>query len=68
MDNTLMQELEEDVASGYGEVVRKQVEATIPLERYAQAAEVAQLVSFPGSDDSRYITGTTQVIADSFHT
>jgi NAD(P)-dependent dehydrogenase (short-subunit alcohol dehydrogenase family) len=68
VDNTLMQELEEGVAPGYGEVVRKQVEAAIPLGRYAHAAEVAQLVCFLGSDDSRYITGTTQVIAGGFHT
>jgi NAD(P)-dependent dehydrogenase (short-subunit alcohol dehydrogenase family) len=64
----LMQELEEGVAPGYWEVVRKQVEAAIPLGRYAKAEEVAQLVCFLGSDDSRYITGTTQVITGGFHT
>jgi NAD(P)-dependent dehydrogenase (short-subunit alcohol dehydrogenase family) len=68
IDNTLMQELEEGVAPGYGEVVRKQVEATIPLGRYANPEEVAQLIYFLGSDESRYITGTAQVIAGGFHT
>ncbi len=68
VDNDLMRGLEEGVAPGHGTEARKQLEAMIPLGRYAQAEEVAGLVSFLASDDSRYITGTTQVIAGGFHT
>jgi NAD(P)-dependent dehydrogenase (short-subunit alcohol dehydrogenase family) len=68
VDNDLMRGLEEGLAPGHGTEARKQIEATIPLGRYAQAEEVAGLVSFLASDDSRYITGTTQVIAGGFHT
>jgi NAD(P)-dependent dehydrogenase (short-subunit alcohol dehydrogenase family) len=68
IDNTLMQSLEEGVAPGYGQEVRKQLEAIIPMGRYAQAEEVAQMVFFLGSDESRYITGATHIIAGGFHT
>jgi NAD(P)-dependent dehydrogenase (short-subunit alcohol dehydrogenase family) len=68
VDNDLMRGLEEGVTPGHGAEAKKQMEAMIPLGRYAQAEEVAGLVSFLASDESRYITGTTQVIAGGFHT
>lgn len=68
IDNTLMQSLEEGIAPGHGEEVRKQVESIIPFGRYAQADEVAKLAFFLASDDSQYITGSTHVIAGGFHT
>ncbi|HEX8656883.1 MAG TPA: SDR family NAD(P)-dependent oxidoreductase [Hymenobacter sp.] len=61
--NSLMEALEEGVAPGDGALVRQQLEAAIPLGRYAQAEEAAQLAAFLGSDESQYITGTTQVLA-----
>jgi len=66
--NSLMEALEEGVAPGNGALVRQQLEAAIPLSRYAQAEEAAQLVAFLGSDESHYITGTTQVLAGGMHT
>ncbi|MFN3427378.1 MAG: SDR family oxidoreductase, partial [Candidatus Thermochlorobacter sp.] len=49
-------------APGHGAEVKKQFEQTIPMGRYAQAEEVAQLVVFLASDDSRFITGTIHPI------
>ncbi len=68
VDNDLMRGLEEGLAPGHGTEAKKQLEAMIPFGRFAQAEEVAGLVSFLASDESRYITGTTQVIAGGFHT
>ena len=38
------------------------MEKAIPLGRYAEAIEIAQLALFLASDESKFITGTTQVI------
>lgn len=39
------------------------MESGIPLGRYAQPEEIADLVVFLSSDESKFITGTVQVIA-----
>jgi NAD(P)-dependent dehydrogenase (short-subunit alcohol dehydrogenase family) len=62
VDNRMMRSLEEGFAPGKGAEVKKSLEATIPLGRYAEPVEIAKLVLFLASDDSRFITGTTQVI------
>lgn len=62
VNNRMMRSIEEGASEGHGEEVKKQFEATIPLQRYAEPIEIAQLVLFLASDDSKYITGTTQVI------
>jgi NAD(P)-dependent dehydrogenase (short-subunit alcohol dehydrogenase family) len=62
VDNRMMRSLEDGFANGHGEDVKKTLEATIPLRRYAEPVEVAQLVLFLASDDSQFITGTTQVV------
>lgn len=62
VDNRMMRSLEEGFSPGKGEEVKKNLEATIPLGRYAQPIEIAKLVLFLASDDSQFITGTTQVI------
>jgi len=38
------------------------VASTIPMKRYAQSSEIAELILFLGSSDSSYITGETFVI------
>ena len=38
------------------------METAIPLGRYAEADEITQLALFLAGDESRFITGTTQVI------
>ncbi|WP_018478869.1 SDR family NAD(P)-dependent oxidoreductase [Pontibacter roseus] len=62
VDNQMMRSLEEGFAPGQAEAAKKELENTIPLGRYAEPEEIAQLVLFLASDDSRFITGTTQVI------
>jgi NAD(P)-dependent dehydrogenase (short-subunit alcohol dehydrogenase family) len=62
VNNRMMRSIEEGASAGHGDEVKKQFEATIPLGRYAEPAEIAQLVLFLASDDSQYITGTTMVI------
>ena len=62
VNNQMMRSIEEGASAGHGDKVKKQFEATIPLGRYAEPVEIAKLVLFLASDDSQYITGTTQII------
>lgn len=62
VNNRMMRSIEEGASAGHGEEVKKQFETSIPLGRYAEPIEIAKLVVFLASDDSQYITGTTQVI------
>jgi len=58
----MMRSLEEGFSPGHGAAVKEQLELTIPLGRYAEPIEIAKLVLFLASDDSQFITGTTQVV------
>jgi len=62
VDNRMMRSLEEGFSPGHGAAVKEQLELTIPLGRYAEPIEIAKLVLFLASDDSQFITGTTQVV------
>ena len=62
VNNRMMRSIEESASAGHGEEVKKQFEASIPLGSYAESIEIAKLVLFLASDDSQFITGTTQVI------
>ncbi|MCH7411655.1 SDR family oxidoreductase [Belliella sp. DSM 111904] len=62
VDNRMMRSLEEGFAPSHGAEAKKGFEQTIPLGRYAIPEEIAKLVLFLASDDSQFITGTTQVI------
>ena len=62
VNNRMMRSIEEGASAGHAAEVQKQFEATIPFARYAEPLEIAKLVLFLASDDSQYITGTTQVI------
>lgn len=62
VNNRMMRSIEEGASAGHADVVKKQFEASIPLGRYAEPIEIAKLVTFLASDDSQFITGTTQVI------
>jgi NAD(P)-dependent dehydrogenase (short-subunit alcohol dehydrogenase family) len=62
VDNRMMRSLEAGYAPGDAENMKKAFESSIPLGRYAEPQEIAQLVLFLASDESKFITGTTQVI------
>lgn len=62
VNNRMMRSIEEGEVAGHAEEVKRHLETTIPFGRYAEPVEVAKLVLFLASDDSQYITGTTQVI------
>lgn len=62
VDNRMMRSLEDGFSPGQGNAAKEQLESTIPFGRYAEPIEIAQLVLFLASDDSKFITGTTQVI------
>ncbi len=62
VDNRMMRSLEEGFAPGAAAEVKKELETTIPMGRYAEPTEIGQLALFLASDESKFITGTTQVI------
>jgi NAD(P)-dependent dehydrogenase (short-subunit alcohol dehydrogenase family) len=62
VDNRMMRSLEDGFAPGQAAAAKTELEKAIPLGRYAEPVEIAQLVLFLASDDSKFITGTTQVI------
>ncbi|MFB0945450.1 MAG: SDR family NAD(P)-dependent oxidoreductase [Spirosomataceae bacterium] len=62
VNNRMMRSLEERASAGHADEVKAQFEASIPMGRYAEPDEIAKLVLFLASDDSQFITGTTQVI------
>lgn len=62
VNNRMMRSIEAGASVEHPEEVKKTFEAAIPLGRYAEPIEVAKLVVFLASDDSQFITGTTQVI------
>jgi len=51
-----------EAASGNPEEVRKNFESIVPLSRYAEPAEIAQLVYFLASERASFITGGTYLI------
>lgn len=68
VDNRMMRSLEEGFAPGSGSEVKKGFEQMIPLGRYAANQDIADLVTFLASDQSKFITGATYVIDGGFTT
>ena len=57
INTRMMRSLEEGFSPGHADEAQKQLAATIPLARYGEAIDVANLVLFLASDVSAFITG-----------
>jgi NAD(P)-dependent dehydrogenase (short-subunit alcohol dehydrogenase family) len=57
VDNRMMRSLEEGFVPGKSDEIKKGFEKAIPLGRYAESEEIANLVLFLASDESKFITG-----------
>ncbi|MBS7565973.1 SDR family oxidoreductase [Mucilaginibacter sp. Bleaf8] len=62
VDNRMMRSLEAGFNSADAAAAKAELEKNIPLGRYAQPDEIADLVAFLASDESKFITGSLQVI------
>lgn len=57
VNTRMMRSLEEGFSPGKAADVQKQLQASIPLARYGEPLDVANLVLFLASDESAFITG-----------
>lgn len=62
VDNRMMRLLEEGFSPGSGSEAKENFEKMIPMGRYAENDEIADLVLFLASDESKFITGSTFAI------
>lgn len=62
VDNRMMRSLEKGFSPDEAEQAKSQFEQMIPLGRYAKNEDIADLVTFLASDESRFITGTVNPI------
>jgi len=62
VDNRMMRSLEEGFAPGAAAAAKENFEKMIPLGRYANNEDIANLALFLASDKSEFITGATYVI------
>lgn len=62
VNTRMMRDIEKDISPDAPNEVKKGFEESIPFGRYAESLEIAKLVVFLASEESKYITGTTQVI------
>ena len=58
VNTRMMRSLEEGMQPGAGEAVKAQIEQGIPLGRYGEPDDIANVMLFLASDDSRFVTGS----------
>ncbi len=58
VDTNMMRSIETNAAPGEESSARKNFEASVPLKRYAEASEIADLMLFLASDKASFITGS----------
>lgn len=62
VDNQMMRSIEKQLTPDTPNSAKEAFEKDIPFARYAESREIGELALFLASDESKYITGTTQVI------
>lgn len=62
VNNRMMRSIEKQISPNDPDEAEKSFESSIPFKRYAENKEIANLALFLASDESAYLTGTTQVI------
>lgn len=62
IETRMMRSLEEGFAPGSAEQAKQRIVATVPLQRYGSPQEVAQVMLFLASDESRYCTGGVYMV------
>jgi len=58
----MIKSIEDGYAPGASDVVKRKIEKGVPLRRYGQPNEVANLALFLGSDEASFITGNSYPI------
>ena len=58
VETRMMRSLEAGRSPGNEEAVKQRIAGTIPLNRYADPREIAQVMLFLASDDASFITGS----------
>lgn len=61
INNRMMRSIEKLSAPDNPNTVKEAFETTVPLKRYGESEEIAQVVLFLASDQSSYVTGATYV-------
>ena len=62
VDTRMMDSIEGMMGSDDSSSAREDFEAMVPLGRYAESIDIANVVLFLASDDSRYVTGAQYTI------
>lgn len=62
VNTRMMRSIEKDISPDNAQKAKKGFEAGVPFGRYAEVEEIADLVLFLASDESKFITGSTYVI------